>query len=147
MVCASGEAEVDMMRCLVLAAIAIGWAEGVSAQEQGQLGESSTGKITVSVDIEKRAPMISITELEAVNFDKTDGDQALEDQTISACIYIDQDVPYDVTVVANPLTSGSESYAYDLEVSQSGTSIPNTNTLNISSSTDKIGRAAWRERG
>lgn len=106
-----------------------------SAQDTGTLGDMANGTINVSVEISQAAPQISITNLSDINFDKTDGDTALLDQKISACVYIDQEVMYTATVAAGPLTSaGGQSYAYEIEVDQN-LATSSSMTLSVSETT------------
>lgn len=118
-----------MIRWITLAGLVL-WAGGpVMAEVQGMLGTTSEGEITVSVDIEKAAPLMSITNLSDVNFDKIEGDSASADQKISACVYIDQDIEYTVIVDAGPLTEGGVSYPYEIEIGQN---LSNSSTMSLS---------------
>lgn len=86
----------------------------------GDLATSSSGQIGVSVDLAAAPKLIRISGLDDVNFDKTVGDNALGDQTVEACVYMDTDGTYSVQVDAEPLVSGADYYPYGLKVTTGG---------------------------
>lgn len=74
----------------------------------------------MSVDLAAAPVLIRISGLDDVNFDKTVGDNALTDQTVEACVFMDSSGTYTVEVNAEPLGSGSEHYPYGLRVYNGG---------------------------
>ena len=99
------------------------------AATDGTLGTSSTGVIGVSVELTPEPALISITGLQDVNFDKTVGGSLKADQTITACVYMDDVGTYGVEVEATPLTSEGQSYAYNLSIDQN---VTGSTPLNLS---------------
>ena len=91
------------------------------AATDGTLGTSSTGEIGVSVKLTPQPAQISITGLKDVNFDKTIGDSLSADQTLEACVFMDEGGTYAVEVDAEPLSSGGQHYPYDLSIDQNVT--------------------------
>ncbi len=89
------------------------------AATDGTLGTSSTGEIGVSVSLTPKPTQIQITGLDDVNFDKNIGDSLEADQTITACVYMNDPGTYGVEVEATALTNGSQNYPYSLSLTQS----------------------------
>lgn len=107
------------MKKLSMVAMASILAISLAASADGNLDTESTDSFEVSVNlIVAPDPLIKISGLQNFDFDKTIGDPTVDDQSVDACVYMDQSGTYTVEVEANPLIDGSDHYPYELKISQ-----------------------------
>ena len=118
-----------MKRGLLFLAVALATSPMANAAKDGDLGTESNGEIGVSVNLVPAAKQISITGLNDIQFDKVIGDAAIPEQTISACVYMDDAGQFSIEADAGALTSSNQHYPYSVVITQQTTSSPTINMI------------------
>ncbi|MFN3212123.1 MAG: hypothetical protein ACE37M_03385 [Henriciella sp.] len=81
------------------------------AANDGTLGTSSEGDFLITYTV-TNSPNIKISGLENVDLDFSVHDGAPDVKSINLCVYLDQSVPYSVSIKAAPLTDSVNTYPY-----------------------------------
>lgn len=113
-----------MKRGLLVFAVLLAMSPISEAAKDGELGTESDGEIGISVNLVPAAKQISITGLSDIEFDKSIGDAARPEQTITACVYMDNAGTFSIEADAGALTSGNRHYPYSVSITQNMTSSP-----------------------
>lgn len=125
-----------MKKVYVLSTVAILFGSLASSAD-GTLGTESDDSFQVSVDLSApEEAKIQIKDLRDVSFSKTAGDDALPEEIINACVYMDKSGSYGIDIEANPLVDDVNHYPYNIEVYQEIDS-PNRIVLNVEDSMDE----------